>query len=713
MRTLTLCVCLLFVVLPNTTASVSHAAATDEPSTASTDGSVGTQTTAPAVVEDGTTSIPSTKNEAGTSTIKTKNSSEDEQTTATTETEDDTKTRISAKVKAGEPTTTTEDAGEDKQATESTEADGDMKTTTSAKGEKGASTTTIRDAGEDTQTTVSKDGGDGVKTTELTKGEASEPTTSTREAGEDTQTTSPTDAGDGITTTASTKGVEGTPTTTTRDAGEDTQTTASAEASDGIKTTASTKVEPGAPTTTHRDGGEYTQTTSSTEVGEGVKTTASTKEGADALDTTSAGTKQAAASTVPTTGSIPEGASKDGESSTPTTRSDAEKSTTVSKTDSASAATTPETTTTSTSEAPTSTESTPITDRTTCSEDKTIECRKTPFGKCEVVKGKDQCTCEPPMKLWERRCRLEKTVVVKVTVKVTRKSQTLYSNDDGCPSNEDIEDEIWQILQRKKIPIMEISKIKCEGGEVTMDFKISDDGGNKILENVKEALQNAKPTFGDFTIEGEGIDATLSDQCQNGLSQLGKKLGGLKCERKGNNYVLACDDTRSTLVESVNIADIQVHMCQDKPCSAYCDATQNKRCVREKCVCKHGFVPDNDTCVAACRPNTCKNGGTCQPHSEVQFMCICPSKFKGLFCEEENKELHSAKLNIVIVGVVLSALLLMCFVVSASIISRMKKKNNLLAHDSKDVERRRELHGYDGPYNANSSASKHRDHTSL
>lgn len=246
-----------------------------------------------------------------------------------------------------------------------------------------------------------------------------------------------------------------------------------------------------------------------------------------------------------------------------------------------------------------------------------------------------------------------------------------------------------------------------------MDFEIFADGGEKIVENVKEALQDAPPTIGDFNIEGEGIDAILVDQCQNGLSQLGKKLGGLKCEKKGNDYVLACDDTRSTLVKSVVIDDIEVQMCQDKPCSEYCNVTQNKRCVREKCVCKHGFVLENDICVEACRPNTCKNGGTCQPHSEVQFMCICPSKFKGLFCEEENKELHSAKLNIVIVGVVLSALLLMCFVVSASIISRMKKKNNLLAHDSKDVERRRELHGYDGPYTANSSASKHRDHTSL
>ncbi|KAG0426887.1 hypothetical protein HPB47_026030, partial [Ixodes persulcatus] len=277
-----------------------------------------------------------------------------------------------------------------------------------------------------------------------------------------------------------------------------------------------------------------------------------------------------------------------------------------------------------------------------------------------------------------------KNIIVKVTFKVTRKSQTLYSNDDGCPSNKDIEDEIRQILQRKKIPIMKISNIKCEGGEVTMDFEIFADGGEKIVENVKEALQDAPLTIGDFNIEGEGIDAILVDQCQNGLSQLGKKLGGLKCEKKGNDYVLACDDTRSTLVKSVVIDDIEVQMCQDKPCSEYCNVTQNKRCVREKCVCKHGFVLENDICVEACRPNTCKNGGTCQPHSEVQFMCICPSKFKGLFCEEENKELHSAKLNIVIVGVVLSALLLMCFVVSASIISRMKKKNNLLAHDSKD-----------------------------
>ncbi|KAM7314770.1 mucin-22 [Ixodes scapularis] len=543
------------------------------------------------------------------------------------------------------------------------------------------------------------------------------------------------------------------------------------------------------------DGGVVTQTTTPAVVGNGATSIPSTKDEA---------------------GSISEGSSKDRAPSTPSTRSDPEKSTTVSKTDSASSATTPETTSTGTSEAPTSTESTPIPDRTTCSESKTNECRRTPFGKCEVLNGEDQCSCEPPMKLLGKKCKLEKKILVKVTFKVTKKSQTLYSNDDGCPSDEDIKTEIRQILEGKGVHITEISNIKCEGGEVTMDFEISDDGDNKIDENVKEALRNAQPTFGDFNIEGDGIDATLVDQCQNGLSQLGKKLGGLKCERKGNDYVLACDDTRSTYVESVDIEDIQVHMCQDKPCSEYCNVTQNKRCVREKCVCKHGFVPENDICVEACRPNICKNGGTCQPHSEVQFMCICPSKFKGLFCEEENKELHSAKLNIVIVGVVLSALLLLCFVVSASIISRMKKKNNLLAHDSKDkcvckhgfvpendicveacrpnicknggtcqphsevqfmcicpskfkglfceeenkelhsaklnivivgvvlsallllcfvvsasiisrmkkknnllahdskdVERRRELHGYDGPYNANSSASKHRDHTSL
>ncbi|KAG0426888.1 hypothetical protein HPB47_026031, partial [Ixodes persulcatus] len=311
-----------------------------------------------------------------------------------------------------------------------------------------------------------------------------------------------------------------------------------------------------------------------------------------------------------------------------------------------------------------------------CDENEEKNCKKTPFGRCEVKNGKGVCSCEPPLRLVKENCHLDQTVV-KVTFKLKKKSRVTFSNDDDCPPEEVIKEEVEKIFQDKTI--ISVVNITCWQGEVTMNLVFEKNDDSKIADTVKDTLEKELFDLGEYVLQKNEIKTTLVNHCEMGLSTLGRRLGGLKCIQKNNAYALVCDTARAIRVGIMDFSGFEVERCQDKPCTEYCSEHENKECVHETCLCKRGFHLENDTCVSVCTQNLCKNGGTCKPDAVVDFTCTCPPTFKGPLCEEENKEVRSATLNTVVIGVVLSALLLICLVLTGSIILRLKKKNQILA----------------------------------
>ncbi|CAN8014086.1 unnamed protein product [Ixodes persulcatus] len=212
-----------------------------------------------------------------------------------------------------------------------------------------------------------------------------------------------------------------------------------------------------------------------------------------------------------------------------------------------------------------------------------------------------------------------------------------------------------------------------------MNLVFEKNNDSKIADTVKDTLEKELFDLGEYVLQKNEIKTTLVNHCEMGLSTLGRRLGGLKCIQKNNAYALVCDTARAIRVKIMDVSGFEVELCQDKPCTEYCSEHENKECVHETCLCKRGFHLENDTCVSVCTQNLCKNGGTCKPDAVVDFTCTCPPTFKGPLCEEEKKEVRSATLNTVVIGVVLSALLLICLVLTGSIILRLKKKNQILA----------------------------------
>ncbi|KAL3241470.1 hypothetical protein MRX96_002583 [Rhipicephalus microplus] len=187
---------------------------------------------------------------------------------------------------------------------------------------------------------------------------------------------------------------------------------------------------------------------------------------------------------------------------------------------------------------------------------------------------------------------------------------------------------------------------------------------------------------------------------------------GMNCTETEDGTKVSCDVNKAKPIGKTELDGLPFEVCK---------RDDRKHCVDESCVCKPQFKYDSvkNECQSICelKPSPCYGDAVCEIGTDYQsFYCRCPPKRTGPLCQRDNKTFLSAQLNIVIVGVVLSSLLLMCFVVSASIISRLKKKLEGPSF-KKDPERstQRELRGYDGPYKASDPASLHRerDYTSL
>uniref|UniRef100_A0A8C3J231 Hyaluronan binding protein 2 n=1 Tax=Calidris pygmaea TaxID=425635 RepID=A0A8C3J231_9CHAR len=128
------------------------------------------------------------------------------------------------------------------------------------------------------------------------------------------------------------------------------------------------------------------------------------------------------------------------------------------------------------------------------------------------------------------------------------------------------------------------------------------------------------------------FDSCSSNPCKNNG----------RCENKGSNFSCLCPEpyTGTTCGEG----------------------NGSKRCHRGDCLitltppyfqcsCNHPYkLPDSSS---PCRPNPCKNGGTCIRHRiRSKFTCECPKPFRGRFCEigpddcyEEDSSTYRGRVN--------------------------------------------------------------------
>ncbi|XP_075548264.1 uncharacterized protein LOC142582434 [Dermacentor variabilis] len=339
--------------------------------------------------------------------------------------------------------------------------------------------------------------------------------------------------------------------------------------------------------------------------------------------------------------------------------------------------------------------------------------------KCKILEGKFECVCREGLKkTGDRQCKIGRKVTVRLTISGLRpKREIVNSSTKPCDMDET---ELVKTL-KEHVPNVDESTIVCNGADVSFDVFVQNNQEEaKVTDTFKNCDQGGKSAckLDKLTFKSGTVNPAM--QC-NDLKAIAKDFGMICNEDEKNGTTFSCDGAKTHAIGSATLDGMPFEICKPRPCNETCQGDDRKHCVLESCVCKPQFKHDLKTgkCENICEaiPNLCHRDATCEPGVNYQnFYCKCPDKRTGPQCQRENKPLQSAQLNIVIVGVVLSSLLLMCFVVSASIISRLKKKLEG-PNFKKDPERnpQRELRGYDGPYRASdpASLSRQRDHTSL
>ncbi|XP_064470514.1 uncharacterized protein LOC135385240 [Ornithodoros turicata] len=336
------------------------------------------------------------------------------------------------------------------------------------------------------------------------------------------------------------------------------------------------------------------------------------------------------------------------------------------------------------------------------------------LGRCFIEHHIERCKCDPPFELdTKRRCGL-KDIFYILKFKVDRGVRSRRSAD-LCPESDQVKQSMKQVYPHVK----NVEILDCPNGEYKIRLvfdKIPDEA--KITRDCKGVQGNHEQCLlpGNLRVQKSSLEFTDENLCDSILRGYIRDLNqNHVCQKRGSDYILKCPDKfRPVNEDRFPIQPnslLNVYYCSAETCNSNTCPGHSRACVDGQCVCKKGFVQQGNDCIDPCSNNPCKNGGTCKPHPDVNFLCLCPAKFKGLKCEEDNLELRGAKLNVVIVGVVMAVLLLLALIVSASVISRMKKKQGLLDDTSKElgVQSR---HAYEGPYNASAPVYNH-DNTTL
>ncbi|XP_077562211.1 uncharacterized protein LOC144178328 [Haemaphysalis longicornis] len=310
-------------------------------------------------------------------------------------------------------------------------------------------------------------------------------------------------------------------------------------------------------------------------------------------------------------------------------------------------------------------------------------------------------------------CFVAKKLTIRFTLK-SRQKRSAPSSDKKCDM---VREELIREIKLSVPSVIEDS-IVCNGSDVTFDVFAENEENEKKITDLFEKCEQGCQLGAHISIEPGRAEVIQTNLCDDEAYQKLEKEMGLKCQY-ANETRMVCNNETSTAIGKATVQGIPFEVCKALPCTKTTCDDDKKHCVQGSCVCKPQYRDVDGECKSICQviPSVCPVGSTCVlGQGDQSFYCECPPKLTGPLCTRENKPLQTAKLNIVVVGVVLASLLLLCFVVSASIISRLRKKAQGPSF-SKDCERRpqRELRGYDGPYKASDPASLHRgrDHTSL
>ncbi|XP_075748662.1 uncharacterized protein LOC119171877 [Rhipicephalus microplus] len=352
----------------------------------------------------------------------------------------------------------------------------------------------------------------------------------------------------------------------------------------------------------------------------------------------------------------------------------------------------------------------------TCTDELNKKCTEVPYRRCELRQGEEKCVCDKGLKDENGECKIAKKITIKF--KITKKTAR-RRRDTAKPTCETDMTELVKVI-KAQVPNVDEDSIVCKGGDVEFEVFAQDNEAVANFTNlVNKCGKPGSPPCPLNDVSFSNAKTEPAKQCEQ-LKAVVDDFG-MNCTETEDGTKVSCDVNKAKPIGKTELDGLPFEVCKPLPCNETCKGDDRKHCVDESCVCKPQFKYDSvkNECQSICdlKPSPCYGDAVCEIGTDYQsFYCRCPPKRTGPLCQRDNKTFLSAQLNIVIVGVVLSSLLLMCFVVSASIISRLKKKLEGPSF-KKDPERstQRELRGYDGPYKASDPASLHRerDYTSL
>uniref|UniRef100_A0A914BUV6 Cubilin n=1 Tax=Acrobeloides nanus TaxID=290746 RepID=A0A914BUV6_9BILA len=183
----------------------------------------------------------------------------------------------------------------------------------------------------------------------------------------------------------------------------------------------------------------------------------------------------------------------------------------------------------------------------------------------------------------------------------------------------------------------------CEWG-----FKSSENADNPTCVDIDECLDN--PCYpgatclnlpGSFKCsacppgtKGNGVHCHDFDECENEFTHKCSKDPSVECINTFGSY--RCGDCPPGY-EGDGYTCTKIQRCSSNPCHplATCYEEPEFRCECPENMIGEGFGKEGcrKSNATVCHTDSCLNGGTCQPISESDFRCICPTFYGGKRCQ--------------------------------------------------------------------------------
>ncbi|XP_064470509.1 glycoprotein antigen BM86-like [Ornithodoros turicata] len=298
-----------------------------------------------------------------------------------------------------------------------------------------------------------------------------------------------------------------------------------------------------------------------------------------------------------------------------------------------------------------------------------------PFATCNIVKNQEACICLHPL-VWndhESQCELL-TIRYIATFQVATSQLTTYSTL-SCDHEEDIEKAMFMLYGSRHL--LASKAISCtDTYEVQLTFRRP--VGDPVVRRILLCQYQEKDACffpPGLRIQRGSATVHLDDMCETSLKGFAFNFPNhYSCARREDgSYALKCTDPYRTVTKAP-LKNLHVDLCVGKPCNDTCTGS-GKECFNEQCVCKFGHIPKDDgSCVEACDPTPCENGGVCTVKDRSTYVCSCAPEYFGPHCEHENEELHASRKQVVIISSVLGSLLVcFVFITVALVLCRIRK----------------------------------------